>query len=169
MWAGRCQTNKKMALVELSRNLLPQKSRHHDLQDQISAKVAPDQISPWSASAQFQEPSASRTRFHCGLDAGTLGGPDPNTGGGVNPGGGGKAEGAGGVNVDGINLGCTFGVWGAKSPPVPNVACGSPAAIAGAAVAGAEVAGPLAGPLAGPGGGILVDPPPVPGAEPPLI
>ena len=121
-------------------------------------------------------PPNSRSRPQVELASigdGTLGGPDPNTGGGVNPGGGGKAEGAGGANVDGINLGCTFGVWGVKSPPVPNVACGSPAAIAGAAVAGVEIAGPLAGPLAGPGfgpgGGIPVDPPPVPGAEPLLI
>ena len=35
MWAGRCQ--QKMAWCKLSRNLLPRKPRHHDLQDQTSA------------------------------------------------------------------------------------------------------------------------------------
>ena len=38
---GLAAVKQKMALVELSRNLLPRKSRHHDLQDQISAKVVP--------------------------------------------------------------------------------------------------------------------------------
>ena len=84
-------------------------------------------------------------------------------------GGGGKDEGAGGVNDEGISLGCTFGVWGVKSPPVPNVACGFPAAIAGAAGEGLEAAGPVAGTGIGPGAVVLADPPPVPSTEPPLI
>ena len=86
----------------------------------------------------------------------------------MNTGGGGKAEGAGGVNDEGISLGCTFGVCGVcgvKSPAVPKVAGGAPAAIPGAAFEGLEAAGPLAGP----GGGMLVTPPPGTGTEPLLI